>query len=184
MPPPKPPPKLANDQIRQTLRGDFTFKLRKKRLHPLRELLAMHVWLGLFHANAMIVSALIFIVMKDVSTPLFRNGLIITYVTICFLPNKKPYPKWGLRLANHIVHAAMQYFPLKNKHVSEEKHLKLIANGTPILIGLEPHGVLPLQMAAIADYYLFDGAIRTASCLLYTSPSPRDATLSRMPSSA
>jgi 2-acylglycerol O-acyltransferase 2 len=56
----------------------------------------------------------------------------------------------------------MQYFPLKNKHVSEEKHLKLIANGTPILIGLEPHGVLPLQMAAIADYYLFDGAIRTA----------------------
>ena len=25
---------------------------------------------------------------------------------------------------------------------------------------------------------------RTASCLLYTSPSPRDATLSRMPSSA
>jgi len=46
--------------------------------------------------------------------------------------------------------------------VSEEKHLKLIANGTPILIGLEPHGVLPLQMAAIADYYLFDGAIRTA----------------------
>ena len=56
----------------------------------------------------------------------------------------------------------MQYFPLKNKHMSEEKHLKLIANGTPILIGLEPHGVLPLQMAAIADYYLFDGAIRTA----------------------
>ena len=27
------------------------------------------------------------------------------------------------------------------------------------------------------------GALRT-SCLLYTSPSPRDATLSRMPSSA
>ena len=29
--------------------------------------------------------------------------------------------------------------------------------------------------------YIFNGLV---SCLLYTSPSPRDATLSRMPSSA
>ena len=28
------------------------------------------------------------------------------------------------------------------------------------------------------------GTLWSASCLLYTSPSPRDATLSRMPSSA
>ena len=28
------------------------------------------------------------------------------------------------------------------------------------------------------------GALRNETCLLYTSPSPRDATLSRMPSSA
>ena len=33
--------------------------------------------------------------------------------------------------------------------------------------------------------YLIDGDVKmTESCLLYTSPSPRDATLSRMPSSA
>ena len=31
------------------------------------------------------------------------------------------------------------------------------------------------------DYLIFD---KTRDCLLYTSPSPRDATLSRMPSSA
>ena len=31
---------------------------------------------------------------------------------------------------------------------------------------------------------LFSEAVRTVFCLLYTSPSPRDATLSRMPSSA
>ena len=30
----------------------------------------------------------------------------------------------------------------------------------------------------------FDGAMMPKNCLLYTSPSPRDATLSRMPSSA
>ena len=145
--------------LRQTLRGDFTFKSRRKTLHPVRAFLAMHVWLGLFHLNALIVFALLFS-LND--RPSIRNGLIAVYAVVCVFPNKKPYPKWGLRVANHIVHAAQQYFPLRNKHIEEEKHLKLVANGTPVLIGLEPHGVLPLQMAAIADYYLFDGAIRTA----------------------
>ena len=145
--------------LRQTLRGDFTFKSRRKTLHPVRAFFAMHVWLGLFHLNALIVFALL-ISLND--RPSIRNGLIAVYAIVCVFPNKKPYPKWGLRVANHIVHAAQQYFPLRNKHIEEEKHLKLVANGTPVLIGLEPHGVLPLQMAAIADYYLFDGAIRTA----------------------
>ena len=45
------------------------------------------------------------------------------------------------------------------------------------------HGAQPAKSTAMADmeatgYSLFTG------CLLYTSPSPRDATLSRMPSSA
>ena len=40
-----------------------------------------------------------------------------------------------------------------------------------------------IKVAAAYDYHLKTmGA--TLSCLLYTSPSPRDATLSRMPSSA
>ena len=39
------------------------------------------------------------------------------------------------------------------------------------------------------DYFVFSEGCKTFSgedkgCLLYTSPSPRDATLSRMPSSA
>ena len=39
----------------------------------------------------------------------------------------------------------------------------------------------------IPNAYLFTGIRgigKTTTCLLYTSPSPRDATLSRMPSSA
>ena len=44
------------------------------------------------------------------------------------------------------------------------------------LFGESPVRVMPLMIL---------GCILTAySCLLYTSPSPRDATLSRMPSSA
>ena len=33
-------------------------------------------------------------------------------------------------------------------------------------------------------YYAFDNLYNNKSCLLYTSPSPRDGLLSRMPSSA
>ena len=43
------------------------------------------------------------------------------------------------------------------------------------------------RMPCIAMYEDNEGAIQIAKhpiCLLYTSPSPRDATLSRMPSSA
>ena len=37
---------------------------------------------------------------------------------------------------------------------------------------------------AIPDFRLIEGELASYTCLLYTSPSPRDATLSRMPSSA
>ena len=41
-------------------------------------------------------------------------------------------------------------------------------------------------MAFALIYYRTDGTLsgEADTCLLYTSPSPRDATLSRMPSSA
>ena len=39
-------------------------------------------------------------------------------------------------------------------------------------------------MAQLSDYELCDEVHNYHGCLLYTSPSPRDATLSRMPSSA
>ena len=47
---------------------------------------------------------------------------------------------------------------------------------------LNRFGVLPFDMADPAS--LTDDYAGTHPCLLYTSPSPRDATLSRMPSSA
>ena len=41
-----------------------------------------------------------------------------------------------------------------------------------------------VSSAGTGHYYTTDKNKRTQPCLLYTSPSPRDATLSRMPSSA
>ena len=45
-------------------------------------------------------------------------------------------------------------------------------------------GVMGLMGVAINDSIVVLAALQSNPCLLYTSPSPRDATLSRMPSSA
>ena len=47
--------------------------------------------------------------------------------------------------------------------------------------GIAIHGG---SVSAMFGFFLCDGPVRNFACLLYTSPSPRDATLSRMPSSA
>ena len=52
---------------------------------------------------------------------------------------------------------------------------------------LEDDGVQIWESGAIIDYILErhkNGGLKPNSCLLYTSPSPRDRSLSRMPSSA
>ena len=50
----------------------------------------------------------------------------------------------------------------------------------------DPHGLLELAASDDAKELLFqnDGPFKHHLCLLYTSPSPRDGLLSRMPSSA
>ena len=74
-------------------------------------------------------------------------------------------------------------------------HNKRVQDGSPILHGemdaLENAGRLPARAYREATIYttlspcsMCSGAILLYGCLLYTSPSPRDATLSRMPSSA
>ena len=59
---------------------------------------------------------------------------------------------------------------------------------TQAVLCLETGGVrlqeANLGLAAIADIHAAIVDLRRYTCLLYTSPSPRDATLSRMPSSA
>ena len=55
----------------------------------------------------------------------------------------------------------------------------------PTFMKLDIMGALDLTMVSIVISFLFVNLFDTAgTCLLYTSPSPRDATLSRMPSSA
>ena len=67
--------------------------------------------------------------------------------------------------------------------VSGEKSLKL---SRPILMGIL--NSTPDSFSDGSSFFEFDDALVQArkiiSCLLYTSPSPRDGLLSRMPSSA
>ena len=45
-------------------------------------------------------------------------------------------------------------------------------------------GTIAQMLALELDWNILDSGALYRTCLLYTSPSPRDATLSRMPSSA
>ena len=60
----------------------------------------------------------------------------------------------------------------------------LVSNLTSVIIGILGLGIV--GSLAFGDMMGLDviGNITSLVCLLYTSPSPRDATLSRMPSSA
>ena len=59
----------------------------------------------------------------------------------------------------------------------ETDHLKAV------LVGLKAGQSIPIHPSPEAVYHFLQG-VGTMTCLLYTSPSPRDGLLSRMPSSA
>ena len=54
-------------------------------------------------------------------------------------------------------------------------------NSTEPILGIQVYGDGVIVCSGTGIFFSQDG---TSCCLLYTSPSPRDATLSRMPSSA
>ena len=71
------------------------------------------------------------------------------------------------------------------------------SEGNVVSVG-EPTNTLPIELQDVGPQKIrnalqglsfatadeMEAAVRALTCLLYTSPSPRDATLSRMPSSA
>ena len=63
------------------------------------------------------------------------------------------------------------------KHETDEIRF-LVRNNPSLATARSPAGNLPLDVAKST------GNVRSYVCLLYTSPSPRDGLLSRMPSSA
>ena len=54
----------------------------------------------------------------------------------------------------------------------------------PIGVRLTGGGLVAAEAGAVVDFEAGFAVLGLAACLLYTSPSPRDGLLSRMPSSA
>ena len=86
----------------------------------------------------------------------------------------------------HIGHLAGVYVPAD----IYARYLRIMGNNVVYICGSDEHGV-PITIKAkkenktpqeIVDRYHQN--IKNSFCLLYTSPSPRDGLLSRMPSSA
>ena len=63
---------------------------------------------------------------------------------------------------------------------------KLVYRDEPNPIEVSGESILKIHASGIcgSDMHAYHGHDERRICLLYTSPSPRDATLSRMPSSA
>ena len=99
---------------------------------------------------------------------------------LAFVKGKFKIKKWGrIRLKAELKRRKISKYLIESalKQISEKDYLftfEELANRKANSI--KANSIL-LKKKKLADYLIY-------SCLLYTSPSPRDATLSRMPSSA
>ena len=64
------------------------------------------------------------------------------------------------------------------------QNFTLVTDFTRSILNDKSHLFFVFVFEKVACIYIQGKAIWRRACLLYTSPSPRDATLSRMPSSA
>ena len=87
------------------------------------------------------------------------------------------FKKIGLKYFNN--NSFRQTFNYKNKRSRNQEELNLF-NVVGFLEGNEKKD----EIVVISAHYDHLGMKSTGSCLLYTSPSPRDLSTSRMPSSA
>ena len=93
---------------------------------------------------------------------------------------KRRFPIWALLsgVAGIVGIIAMLVFTLASEYQSDSQQARLEAEN--ITRVLEEHAI---SVFKITDLLLRE-VQRNVRCLLYTSPSPRDGLLSRMPSSA
>jgi 1-acyl-sn-glycerol-3-phosphate acyltransferase len=86
--------------------------------------------------------------------PCAAVAVLCVWVALAVLPNKPPFPRWGLAVARAICQAAQSYFPLSLEFEDEAGYLAAAKAGIPTVIGLEPHSVLPLSIVTFGKYFL------------------------------
>jgi hypothetical protein len=106
--------------------------------------LCMAVWLGVIHYTvALGVLAVAFLPHPA------AVAVLAILAAAAVLPNKPPYPAWGVALSRAITRAAESYFPLSLEWEDEPGYLAAAKAGTPTLIGLEVRA-RPARIAALS----------------------------------
>jgi diacylglycerol O-acyltransferase 2, plant len=116
--------------------------------HRARTNAVLFLWLGLIHVNIFILAC------AAVAYP--HPGavaVVAALVTVAVLPRAPPFPRFGVALARSIARAACGYFPATLTFEDERAHLDAARDGQAFVVGLEPHGVLPLSIISFAAYY-------------------------------
>ena len=101
----------------------------------------MFVWLGIIHYTVAVAAVAAYFLPHPVAV-----AVLCAWVALAVLPNRPPYPTWGLAIARAICNAAGSYFPLSLEFEDEAGYLAAAKAGTPTVIGLEPHSVLPISI--------------------------------------
>jgi len=111
----------------------------------------LFAWLGLIHVNIAVVVAACALWPRWEAV-----AVLVALVTLAARPRARKAPSWGEKLARTVTRTACAYFPSMLAFEDEEEWLEATRRGRPSLIGLEPHGVLPLSVISFAEYFIYD----------------------------
>ena len=142
---------MPPSETRETrARDDAPSRASRSRVASARAHALVFVWLGAFHALGALGVAL---ALAATRRTLVAVACIV--VTLSVAPRSRA-PAWGRALAREITKAAVGYFPASLAFEDESAYLADARRGRGTLVGLEPHGALPLSVISFADYFLYD----------------------------
>lgn len=112
--------------------------------------LMIFTWLGVIHVVLAVAAAALYALPHPAAV-----AVVAMLVALSLTPVREPYPRWGMAIAAAITKAAVEYFPQSLEFEDEAGFLDAAKKGTPSVIGLEPHSVLPLSIVGFGDYFYF-----------------------------
>ena len=114
------------------------------------DLLMVTAWLGLVHVAVAVFAVAVWCLPHPAAC-----AVLGAYAVAGVWPNAPPYPRWGIRIARAVTEGATRYFPCTIEWEDERAYHAAAEKGTPHLIGLEPHSVLPLSIVAFGKYFFY-----------------------------
>ena len=111
----------------------------------------LFVWLGLIHVDVAVTALAVCALPRAAAVT-----ALAALATAAAIPRRAATPRWGARLARAVTRTAVGYFPTRLEFEDEEAYLRAVRREEACVIGLEPHGVLPLSVISFAEYFMHD----------------------------